>query len=972
MKDPRWTSVGGLLEAALERSPHERAAFLDEACAGNETLRLEVDSLLAHESEAGDFLESPAMEVAAALAASDDQTLVGRQLASYRIVGLLGVGGMGEVYRAHDTTLGRDVAIKILPAVFTTDPGRRARFDREARVLAALNHPHIAAIYGVEDVGPSTGFGQVAGRALVLELVEGETLAERIATGAIPLGEALTIARQIADALEAAHQKGIVHRDLKPANIKITPQGTVKVLDFGLAKATSTDAAPDVSKSPTAASGGTRTGMILGTAAYMSPEQARGMAVDKRADIWAFGCVLYEMITGRVAFAGETVSDTLVAILEREPIWQVMPSTTPDKVRDLLRRCLQKDPQHRLRDIGDARLDIDDAIAAPHPANSDAIAVTRRRGWLPLAAAAILVSLIGAGLLWFLWIRPPASPTADLAVTMDLATTIVPPSASGVAPVGSDLATPEISPDGSFITYHDRTRTLRLRRLNSDSLEPLQGVDGILTTAETWSGDSKSLIFSDATILKRIRVPDGAPEIIGRLPGPFLGGTWSDRGTVLFVTILGGGASASNLYMIPPAGGEPKQIDVPGLKNYFSPRFLPGSEDFLVGTSPGNEIYLVTWRDGKPAEPMLLMKGARPIRYTPAGGGRILFIRDFNLYAQVLNRTTRKLEGDAQLVQQGVSGFSVSRTGIVAWRPGPPPRPQVTIFDRKGRAIGTAGPASGFLSLKLSPDERHLLVSSPGESWLLEPNRPGRLRLSHGNISMLWSSNSTHVLVPLESTIVESPLSESAKGRELARVPGLARLEDVSPDGKVVLYTKGAFASEVFSVRLDGTPDERVPRPVLQNDEWVWNTRFSPDGRWIVYQVAVAGQQSGIYVQRFPGPGLRKQVTSSGEYPVWRKDGKEIVYLDGNRIWSLPVDTSGGEFNPGYSGAAVLRSPGGWGSGCVASRHLARWIQDLLSAGGRAAGLRRDPHQNGLGSMSDERGRSVDALVEDPLGQASR
>jgi len=340
---------------------------------------------------------------------------------------------------------------------------------------------------------------------------------------------------------------------------------------------------------------------------------------------------------------------------------------------------------------------------------------------------------------------------------------------------------------------------------------------------------------------------------------------------------------------------------VPGLENYLSPRFLPGSEDFLVGSvrEGSSDVYLVTWRDGNPAEPVLLLKSAGPISYTPAGGGHLLFVRNFNLYAQALNRNTRKLEGEAALVQQGVSLFSVSRTGIVAWRPGPPAPPQVTIFDRKGNTIGTAGPPSGFLALKLSPDERHLLVSSPGQSWLLEPNRPGRLSVNRGNITMLWSPNSTDVLVPMESRIVEGPVAGRAEGRELVRVPGLARLEDVSTDGKTVLYTKGAFANEVFSVRLDGTPDERVSRPVLQTGEWVWNTRFSPDGRWIVYQVAVSGQQSGIYVQPFPGPGLRRQITTRGEYPVWRKDGKEIVYLDENRIWSLPVDTSGGEFQRG-------------------------------------------------------------------------
>ena len=279
----------------------------------------------------------------------------GRRIGAYQLHELLGAGGMGEVYRARDSILGRDVAIKFLPRAFTNDPERLARFEREARMLAALNHPHIGAIYGVEDAD-----GQ---RALVLELVEGETLADRILPERVPVTDALTIARQIADALEAAHEKGIVHRDLKPANIKITPAGVVKVLDFGLAKAATADETdPDLSQSPTQTIGGTREGVILGTAAYMSPEQARGRPVDKRTDVWAFGCVLFEMLSGRTTFAGDTVSDTIATILTREPAWDQLPDATPPEVRRLLRRCLQKDPQQRLRDIGDARIELDDAL----------------------------------------------------------------------------------------------------------------------------------------------------------------------------------------------------------------------------------------------------------------------------------------------------------------------------------------------------------------------------------------------------------------------------------------------------------------------------------------------------------------------------------------------------------------------------------------------------------------------------------
>ena len=311
MNDERWTLVDRLLGEALEREPHERQAFLREACGGDEALRLEVESLVAHASSGADVLSTPAVALPDDIR-SAGTSMMGRHVGPYAIAARLGAGGMGEVYRARDTKLGRDVAIKILPRIFATDPDRRARLDREARLLAALNHPHIGAIYGLEELDGTP--------ALVLELVEGDTLAERIAKGPIPLTEALRIARQIADALDAAHEKGIVHRDLKPANIKITPDGIVKVLDFGLAKAAGGDGSgPDLTQSPTVTIGGTHDGVILGTAPYMSPEQARGKAIDKRTDVWAFGCVLYEMLTGRVAFAGDTVSDTIAAILEREP-----------------------------------------------------------------------------------------------------------------------------------------------------------------------------------------------------------------------------------------------------------------------------------------------------------------------------------------------------------------------------------------------------------------------------------------------------------------------------------------------------------------------------------------------------------------------------------------------------------------------------------------------------------------------------
>jgi eukaryotic-like serine/threonine-protein kinase len=379
-----WQKIEQLYHAALEREESQRAAYLREVCTGDDALRREVESLLAQQIAAESFLEAPALEVAArAVAKESRQSLNGQQLGCYKIVSLLGAGGMGEVYQAHDTKLGRDVAIKVLPSAFVHDAERLSRFQREARMLASLNHPNIATIYGLEQSDDV--------HYLVMELVPGHTLAERVSAGALKIEEALKLGGQIAEALEAAHEKGVIHRDLKPANVKVTTEGRVKVLDFGLAKAFASDGGLDFSHAPTLTAMGTEEGRIVGTPAYMSPEQARGKAVDKRTDIWAFGCVLYELLTGRQAFRGDTLSDMIAAVLEREPDWQALPSATPAKIRDLLRHCLQKDAQRRLRDLGDARMQIDEAPAAAQPR-------WRSRVALWIAAVGMMAVLLAAGL----------------------------------------------------------------------------------------------------------------------------------------------------------------------------------------------------------------------------------------------------------------------------------------------------------------------------------------------------------------------------------------------------------------------------------------------------------------------------------------------------------------------------------------------------------------------------------------------
>ncbi len=440
MSSDRWSAIERIFHAALERPVDERAAFLAESCAGDDTLRREVEALLDQSSNTG-FLEEPALRVAARMAqeANGAANLTGQRLGVYLVQGLLGKGGMGEVYRARDTRLDRDVAIKVLPRAFTADPDRLARFEREARVLASLNHSHIGMIHGLEESRGTL--------ALVLELIKGDTLADRIARGPVPVKQALIWARQIADALDAAHEKGIVHRDLKPANIKITPDDVVKVLDFGLAR--TYDEAEDATRSPTITSAG---GAVLGTAAYMSPEQARGQPVGKRADIWAFGCVLFEMLTGRVAFDGQTVSDTIAAVLHHDPDWTALPVNVPPAIATLLQRCLEKDVRQRRRDIADVRAELDDAIAQPASGarRSDAIPTAppsqRPVLWWTLAAVAGIAVAAAAG--FWAGRRPTTDPP-----TNESAAAVTPPQPAlhQITDTEGMEEWPAVSPDGKTV-----------------------------------------------------------------------------------------------------------------------------------------------------------------------------------------------------------------------------------------------------------------------------------------------------------------------------------------------------------------------------------------------------------------------------------------------------------------------------------------------------------------------------------------
>ena len=580
--------ITSLYHAALERAPGDRAAFLRGACDGDEALRLEVESLLQHATASAAFLETPAD---AALLPDSSTAMVGRVFGPYQITSLLGAGGMGEVYRARDSKLGRDVAIKILPQAFTADPERRARFAREARVLATLHHPHIAAIYGLEEVGDRS--------ALVLELVEGPTLADRLERGPLSLADALSIARQLVAALDAAHLKGIIHRDLKPANIVLEGSPTtapgdsrVKVLDFGIAKTISIGEVDPTLLTP-ATLDGTKDGRILGTPAYMSPEQARGQPVDKRTDIWAFGCVVFEMLTGRRAFEGEGVTDTLARILEREADWAALPANTPASLRALLQRCLQKDPQKRLRDIADARLEFDGG--GTHESSFDP---RRRRGRLVWISAAFLAGALAAGLLAGGLVLWPLRTTVAASDSLEFA--IGPPQGTAFPFQNFGFA---IAPDGRHLTmvaFADNWLALWVRPLGSD--EPRRLRDTEQANNPFWSPDSRQIAFFAGGKLKTVGLSGEAPfEVCDATPGEGgTGGTWNRGGVILM------GSSAGPVMRVSSTGGTPTPVTA--LKDAETshrwPWFLPDGEHFLflaMGRGPNQlRVGSLTSTDSTP------------------------------------------------------------------------------------------------------------------------------------------------------------------------------------------------------------------------------------------------------------------------------------------------------------------------------------------------------------------------------------
>jgi serine/threonine protein kinase len=876
----RWDRVKELFHAALGREPRDRPAFLRNACRDDRALQTEVESLLDAHQRAGSFGERPPVERSGAAAAFTPAVNRGARFGTYEIAECLGAGGMGEVYRARDAQLGRDVAIKVLPAAFVTDRERLARFEREARVLAALNHPHIGAIYGLENVNDV--------RALVLELVEGDTLADRIARGPLSLTEALPIARPIAEALEAAHEKGIVHRDLKPANIKITPARTVKVLDFGLAKA-GDGAGPNLSRSPTVTIGGTRDGVLLGTAAYMSPEQARGQAVDKRTDIWAFGCVLYEMLTGRTPFTGDTLSDTVAAILDREPDWTLLPNATPPEIRRLLHRCLTKEPLRRLRDIGDARIDLE---AAPSNGSSPARAGTPWKSFVPIVAAFVLGSLatLPFGAAYF------RHPLVDRASTRFL---VYPVEGTAFQPRTTGAAV-TVSPDGRLLAYaaydQDGRRMLWIRPLDALSAKPLPGTQG--ATAPFWSPDSHALGFFAEGKLKTIAVVGGPPGGVCDVADPG-GGTWNRDDAIVFAS------TGRPLSRVRRAGGEASPLTIldttHGELNHLWPSFLPDGRHFLflVESSSRPTTVFIGSLDSNEIRP-LLAANSNAIFTVP---GYLLFLRERALLAQPFDTTRLTLVHEPAVVAESVDmddtgsylgGFSASDTGVVTFHSSGGEPTQLTWFSRSGMPLGSIGSSSDGRP-SLSPDDKTVAVwrrypqTGTGDIWLLDASRgiQSRFTFDQSDYLPLWSPDGSRLAFASDrdgvGNLYAAPASGTGTAALILKTPELKMPQSWSPDGRYIVYTVIAAKTrtDVWVFPLFG---DRKPFPFLQTEFNEGGGQISPNGRWMAYTSDESGVNE-VYVQSFAerGRGKWRVSVGGGAQAQWRRDGKELFYLAADR-----------------------------------------------------------------------------------------
>jgi serine/threonine protein kinase len=802
---------------------------------------------------------------------------------------------MGEVYKAKDRKLGRDVAIKVLPEEFAKDADRVARFQREAKLLASLNHNNIASIYGLEE-SDGTHF-------LVLELIEGDTLADRIKGGPIPVEESLKLALQIAEALEAAHERGVIHRDLKPANIKVTPDGKVKVLGFGLAKAFAGEQAEvNLSHSPTLSEAATMQGVILGTAAYMSPEQARGKPVDKRTDIWAFGCILYECLTGKRAFEGESVTETLAAILKGDPDWTALPAVIPPNIRFVLRRCLQKESDRRFHHAADVRIQLEE-----EEENGKAI-ISKRWSWLPWGVAAVLAAAVGISL-WALWhVKPPAAEPIRFQSSCPEKQSL------------GQIANFAISPDGRHLVFSaegsDGIFRVWLRSLRFLETRPLSGTEGKSSSTLFWSPDSRSIAFQSGKKLKSVDISGGAPQNICDLSGAAVGGSWNRDGVIIFGDFL-----ASNTIMqVSAAGGKASPLMKPNPERKedanVSPTFFQDGRHFIYfcssSVSENTGVYIGSL-NAKPEEqrPKKLITSSQVAAYVSSGNsapGHLLFLREETLMEQPFDEKRLEPIGSAVPIEDGIGYygswgfFSASGSGVLVYTSGSRQLFQLTWFDRQGNVLGAEGERGRFGGLALSPNGQRAAIGFDSSSrvtptpyiWLLDFARPSNnspFTFEGWELNPVWSPDGSHIIFSFGDGGVRNLYQKAASGmkdKELVRKSNENKSPtDWSNDGRLLLYSEAdpKTKSDLWVLPMESGGNGNLTC-ILCSESNERYGRFSHDMRWIAYVSDESGSDE-VWVRGFSqargaapsGTAGRWHVPrGGGTEPRWRKDGKELYY----------------------------------------------------------------------------------------------
>jgi serine/threonine-protein kinase len=872
-------------------------------------LRREVEALLAHEDAAAGFLDRPALADAAhEMSVAGDALSAGHRLGNYTILSRLGAGGMGEVYRARDGTLGRDVAIKILPSIFMSNADRLARFEREARVLAALNHPNIATIYGVERVDALAGSGQAGIHALVLEVVEGETLADRLSTirTGLPLSEALAIARQIVEALETAHEKGIVHRDLKPANIKIRPDGVVKVLDFGLAKLLQNGPStiPDLTHSLTLVAAGTFPGVILGTAGYMSPEQAKGDEADQRSDMFSLGCILYEMLTGRRAFEGDTASEILAGVLKSEVDFAALPAGFNPRLIDLLRRCLEKNPKQRWHAAADVRIELDAVMGRAQVVNEPRQTAGKpHRMWkraLPVTAS-LLIAALGSG--YSVWMLKPAPPRSVTRFVIPL-----PEGQRFTDEIGQLVA---ISSDGTNVVYVANER-LYLRRMSDVEARAIPGSEGN-ASSPVFSPDGLTVAFYSVAegALKRLDINGGTPSTIAKMGRPF-GLSWSEQG-IVFSQLRQG------ILRVPITGGVPEMLAQVSDEIASSPQMLPGGRGVLFSVRPRSndrDHGRVVVQPLEGGERKTLVKGLDG-RYLPTG--HLVYAISGDLFAVPFDLASLSVTGDAVLIVEGIrrptliaspamAQFSYSATGSLAFLPGPrvmsDANVDLALFDRKGKATPLGLPSRPYRSPRVSPDGKFVAYDIEDDTgaavWVYElagGTTPRQLTSGGKSRHPIWSRDGQWVAFQSDHEgglgIFRQRANGSGGAERLTKPkPGVEHVpQSWSKDGEHLLFS--ASMDKVWTLwTLSVKNQQEAPFGDVHSIELAEGT-FSPDGRWVAYRSRESGATLGeVFLQPFPAT-REKHLVRNGSHVYWSSRGDELIINAGvGQNVVIPVTTS--------------------------------------------------------------------------------